>query len=183
MSNAALDRSELYGLLAQFTQPEVLSAAVHVVHERGFRHMDAYTPFPIEGLAGALGKVPTRLPLITLVGGILGGITGYAMQYYSSVISYPLNVGGRPYHSWPAFIPIVFELTVLGAALFSVLGMLGLSGLPMPYHPLFNVPEFKLASRDQFFLCIEARDSQFDRDATRTLLMSLGASTVHEVPR
>lgn len=183
MTTAIVDRSVLYGLLAQFDQPEALREAAHAVHERGFRQMDAYTPFLIEGLSNALGKVPTKLPLLTLIGGILGGITGYAMQCYASVISYPLNVGGRPYHSWPAFIPIVFELTILGAALFSVLGMLGLSGLPMPYHPLFNVSEFKLASRDQFFLCIEARDPQFDVDSTRALLMSLGASAVFEVPR
>jgi hypothetical protein len=178
-----LERTDLYGLLAQFNRPETLREAAHAVHEQGFRRMDAYTPFPIEGLSLALGKVPTRLPYLTLLGGVLGGITGYVMQYYASVISYPLNIGGRPYHSWPAFIPIVFELTVLGASLFSVLAMLGLSGLPMPYHPLFNVPEFKLASRDQFFLCIEANDPLFSREDTRALLMGLGASAVFEVPR
>lgn len=178
-----LTPSERYGLLAQFHDPETLRRAAEAARDKGFRRMDAYTPFPVEGLTQALGKVPTKLPLLTLVGGILGGITGYLMQYYACAISYPINVGGRPYHSWPAFIPITFELTVLGAAFFSVLAMLGLSGLPMPFHPLFGVPEFKLASRDQFFLCIEADDPLFDVDATRALLHTLGATAVFEVPR
>ena len=129
--------------------------------------MEAYTPIPLHGLTDALGTRPTRLPYLTLTGALLGGVGGYALQYYCSVIAYPMNVGGRPFHSWPSFVPIVFELAVLGAALFSVLGMLALNGLPMPYHPLFNVPEFRLASRNRFFLCIEARDPAFDQSASK----------------
>src|SRR5688572_19166020 len=118
-----MTNTDLYGLLAEFDDPEDLLAATRRAHAAGYRKMGAYSPFPIEGLIQALGRVPTKLPLLTLLGGVLGAISGYAMQYYASVISYPLNVGGRPYNSWPAFIPVTFELTILGAALFSVLGM------------------------------------------------------------
>jgi hypothetical protein len=143
--------------------------------------MDAYTPFPVHGLSAALGRRRTRLPLLTLLGGLLGAAVGYGMQYYASVISYPLNVGGRPYHSWPAFLPITFELAVLFGAFFSLLGMFALNGLPMPYHAVFNVPRFDLASRSRFFLCIEARDPLFSPDRTRQFLEGLGASGVYEV--
>src|SRR5688572_30326747 len=166
------DDPNLYGLVAEFEHPEELLAATKRAHEAGYRRMGAYTPIPVEGLFEALGIAPTKLPWLTLLGGVLGGVTGYAMQYYASVIAYPLNVGGRPYHSWPSFVPIVFELTVLGAALFTVLGMLALNGLPTPYHPLFHVPQFKLASRNRFFLCIQARDPAFDLGRTREFLAS-----------
>src|SRR5205085_9412483 len=133
---------------------------------------------PIEELSEAIGFHHNRLPLIVLIGGILGGLGGYLLQYYTAVIDYPINIGGRPLHSWPAFIPITFEMTVLGAALFAVLGMLALNGLPMPYHPVFNAPRFELASRNRFFLCIETRDPKFDAEATRRFLESLSS---HEV--
>lgn len=178
-----VEPADLYGLLAEFDRPQDLLAAAKRAHEQGFRRIEAYTPIPVHGLAEALGKRPTRLPYLTLLGGVLGGISGYALQYWVSVINYPLNIGGRPYHSWPAFIPVVFELTVLGAALFSVFWMLALNGLPMPYHPVFNVPAFKLASRDRFFLCIEAADPQFDFDRVRQFLVSLTPREVWEVPR
>src|SRR5687768_11761755 len=144
----AIPIDELYGFLAEFDGPEEVLAAAQRSYDAGFRAMEAYTPIPVHGLTEALGQVPTRLRLLTFTGGVLGGIAGYGLQYWAMVISYPMNVGGRPYHSWPAFMPVVFEMTVLGAALFSVLGMLALNGLPMPYHPNFNVPAFKLASRN-----------------------------------
>jgi hypothetical protein len=143
--------------------------------------MEAYTPFPVEGLAEALDFHRTHLPLVVLLGGLVGGIGGYALQYWINVIDYPLNVGGRPLHSWPAFIPVTFELTILVAALAAVLGMLALNGLPMPYHPLFNVPRFASVTRDGFFLCIEARDAKFNRIETRRFLEDLAACEVAEV--
>jgi len=160
----------LYGIMAEFENPSELVAAVRRAREEGYRVLDAYTPFPIEELNEALGLHGSRVPLIVLIGGLLGGAGGYFMQYYLSVIDYPLNIGGRPLHSWPAFIPLTFELAVLVAGLSAVLGMLALNGLPMPYHPVFNVPRFALASRDRFFLCIEARDPKFDREETRRFL-------------
>lgn len=170
-----------YGLLAEFEQGEALIAAVHKAYAAGYRQMNGYTPFPLDGLFEALGRRPSRLPLLTLAGGIVGGCAAYFMLYYASVISYPINVGGRPLHSWPAFIPITFELAVLGASFAAFFGMLALNGLPHPYHPLFNVPAFKLASRDRFFLCIQARDPLFILDHTRQFLEAL-TPNVYEVP-
>jgi Protein of unknown function (DUF3341) len=174
-------RPPIYGLLAEFDDANALVNATRQAHEKGYRRMDAYSPFPIEELSEALGFRKTKLPLLVLTGGILGGLTGWGMQYYSAAISYPINVGGRPFNSWPAFIPVIFELTILGAALFAVLGMLALNGLPMPYHPVFNVPRFALASRDRFFLCVEATDLAFDRVNTAEYLRSLGPRDVTEV--
>jgi hypothetical protein len=171
----------IYGLLAEFHEPEALVEAARRAHQAGYRKMDGFTPFPVEGLSEALGFRHTRLPLIVLVGGLIGCAGGFFMQYYASVISYPLIVGGKPFNSWPAFIPVTFELTVLVAAFAAVLGMLGLNGLPTPYHPLFNVDRFAMASRDRFFLCIEAVDPQFDRSETRKFLESMTEFGVHEV--
>jgi hypothetical protein len=171
----------LYGLMAEFEQPEELLVAVQRTRQEGYRRLDAYTPFPVHGLAEALGLHHNRLPLVVLIGAIVGGVGGYLLQYYAAVIDYPLNVGGRPLHSWPAFIPVTFELTILGAALAAVLGMLALNGLPMPYHPVFNVPQFALATRNRFFLCIEAADPQFERVRTRQFLESLQPHEVFEV--
>jgi hypothetical protein len=167
--------------MAEFASAQALMTATRHAHEQGYRHMDAFSPFPIEGLSDALGFHKTRMPLLVLICAILGGLGGYFMLYYSAVISYPINVGGRPLHSWPAFIPITFEMTILGGALGAVLGMLALNGLPMPYHPVFNVPRFALASRDRFFLCIEATDPRFDIEATRSFLTSLQPGDVSEV--
>jgi len=171
---------ESYGLLAEFEEGEALLEAARQAHAAGYRQMNGYTPFPVHGLSQALGQKPTRLPLLVLVGGIVGGSAGYFMLYYASVISYPINVGGRPLHSWPAFIPITFEMAVMGAALAAFLGMLALNGLPHPYHPLFNVPVFSLASQNRFFLCIQAGDPLFDLVQTRQFLEGLHAR-VHEV--
>jgi ActD protein len=163
----------VYGLMAEFEDASLLVVATHRAYEEGYRRMDAYSPFPIEELHEALGAHHTRLPLIVLIGGLLGCIGGYLLQYWVSAMAYPINVGGKPFHSWPAFIPVTFECTILAAALSAVLGMLALNGLPMPYHPVFNVRRFALASRNRFFLCIESRDPRFDIAATRKFLESL----------
>jgi hypothetical protein len=173
--------SAIYGLMAEFDDANSLLAATERAHHEGYRCMDAYSPFPIEELHEALGSHHTRLPFLVLVGGLCGCIGGYALQYWSSVIAYPLNVGGKPLHSWPAFIPVTFECTILVASLFAVLGMLALNGLPMPYHPVFNVTRFALASRNHFFLCIESKDPKFDIEATRRFLETLGPREVSTV--
>lgn len=174
-------RLPLYGLVAEFDSPAALVEATRQTREAGYRRIDAYTPFPIEELSEALGFHGTRLTLIVLLGGLLGGCTGYFMQWYLMVVDYPYDIGGRPTHSWPMFIPVTFELTILGASLAAVLGMLALNGLPMPYHPLFNVDRFALASRDRFFLCIEARDPRFELVQTRAFLESLHPREVRDV--
>jgi len=171
----------LYGLMAEFDSPDALVAASRRAHEAGYRRLDAYTPFPIEELHEALDVHRTRVPLLVLIGGIVGGLTGYGLEYWVSTTAYPLNIGGRPLHSWPSFIPVTFEMTVLFAALTAVFGMLAMNKLPMPYHPVFNAPRFAMASRDRFFLCIEARDPKFDPDATRRFLESCGPREVTDV--
>ena len=172
---------DVHGLMAEFEDPTALVAAAHRAHHEGYRRMDAYTPFPIEELHEALGLHHTRLPLIVLIGGIVGCLAGYVLQYWVSALAYPLNVGGRPLHSWPSFLPVTFECTILGAALSTVFGMLALNGLPMPHHPVFNAPRFALASRNRFFLCIEAEDPKFDLDETRRFLESLSPREVSTV--
>jgi hypothetical protein len=171
----------LYGLMAEFDSPDALVTASRRARHEGYRELDAYTPFPIEELHEALDVHHTKVPLMVLVGGIVGGLTGYGLQYWVSVVAYPLNIGGRPMHSWPSFIPVTFEMTVLFAALTAVFGMLAMNKLPMPYHPVFNAPRFVMASRDRFFLCIEARDPKFDPSATRRFLESFGPREVTDV--
>lgn len=173
----------IHGLMAEFHSPDALLHAAERAHRQGFKRMDAYTPFPVEGLAEALGVHDRRMPLIVLLGGIAGCLGGFFLQYWVAVIDYPLNVGGRPLNSWPAFIPVTFEMTILCAALAAFLGVLALNGLPMPYHPVFNVEQFELASRNRFFLCIESADPTFDRDGTWKFLESLGPDGVYQVER
>jgi hypothetical protein len=174
-------RPPIYGLMAAFPTPGEVVAAARKVREAGYRKVDAYSPFPIEELGEALGLHHSRLPLVVLLGGLTGLACGFGLQYWAATIAYPFNVGGRPPFSWPAFIPPTFETTILFAAASAVLGMLALNGLPEPYHPVFNVPAFALASRDKFFICIEAKDPQFDRAATRSFLEGLGTAEVYEV--
>jgi hypothetical protein len=171
----------IYGLLAEFESPTALVEAATRAREAGYRQMDAYSPFPIEELTEALGVRETRLPLLILIGGLIGGLGGFFMQWYSAAVDYPLDVGGRPQNSWPMFIPVTFEMTVLFAGLTAVFGLLALNGLPMPYHPVFNVPRFALATRDRFFLCVEATDPLFDRAGTKAFLQGLHPREVSEV--
>ncbi|HEY5074423.1 MAG TPA: DUF3341 domain-containing protein [Pyrinomonadaceae bacterium] len=173
----------LYGVMAEFAQPEQLLAAARAAYQAGYRKMDAYSPYAVEGVAEAIGFTKTRVPLVVLLGGIVGALTAYGMQWYSAAVSYPLNVGGRPLHSWPAFVPITFELTVLFAAIAGLIGMLAMNGLPKPYHPVFNAPEFKLASQTRFFLCIEADDHIFNTEEAAKFLHSLGPLSVVEVEK
>jgi hypothetical protein len=171
----------IYGLLAEFDNPDELVHAVRRARAAGYRKMDAYTPFPVHHLAEELGFHRSGLALIVLIGGVVGCAAGFVMQYWISAVDYPLNIGGRPLNSWPAFIPVTFEMTILVAAISAVLGMLALNGLPMPYHPLFNSPRFALASRNRFFLCIEAGDRRFNREGTAKFLSELKSKGVSEV--
>ena len=175
--------SRLYGLIAEFQTSEALLKAARLAYAAGYREMDAYSPFPVDGLADAIGARSPWISYIILAGGILGGFAAYFMQWYYSVVTYPINVGGKPYHSWPSFIPVTFELTILGAAIAGFLGTLILNGFPEPYHPVFNLPEFARASQDRFFLAIEARDPKFDVEKTREFLQNLQVVKVAEVEK
>ena len=175
------EKQRIYGVMGEFDDPTAIVHAARSAHEAGYRKMDAYSPFPIEELTEAIGFHHTRLPLIVLIGGLLGCIGGFSLCYWVATTAYPLNIGGRPLNSWPAFIPVTFECTILLAALAAVLGMLALNGLPEPYHPVFNVPSFEQASRNKFFLLIEAKDPKFDQQATEDFLRNLGAREVSSV--
>jgi len=174
-------RKAIYGLLAEFGSPEEILDAAVKAHAEGYRAMDAFTPMPVEGLSDAVGFSSTRLPLVVLIGGICGMLVGFFLQYYANVVSFPVNIDGKPHNSWPSFIPITFELTILFAAIAATFGMLAMNGLPTPYHPLFNVPRFALVTRGRFFLCIKARDKKFNLSATRSFLESLAAHGVYDV--
>jgi ActD protein len=174
-------RLPIYGLMAEFDSPEALLEAGRRAFAEGFRRMDAYSPFPVDGLAEAIGFHRTRVPLIVLIGGIIGCLGGFYLQYWVAVIDYPINIGGRPLNSWPSFIPVTFELTILLAALAAFFGVLALNRLPMPYHPVFNVERFELASRNRFFLCIEAADTNFELERTRRFLDEIGSLGTYEV--
>jgi len=178
-----MEQQALYGLVAEFESPTALVRAANKAREAGYRKMDAYSPIPIEELHRALGLSDTKLPWIVLGGGLTGALAGYGLQFWASTIAYPLNIGGRPMHSWPSFIVPAFETTILFAAGAAVLGMILLNGLPMPYHPIFNATRFAMASRDRFFLCIESKDPKFDQTTTRRFLESLGPREVSDVER
>ncbi len=173
--------SELYGLLAEFATAAEVKRAAAAAFDSGYRRMDAYAPFAVEGLDDALHFRPRLLPYLAFAGGAGGAAAGYFMQYYASVHHYPLEVAGRPLHSWPSFIPITFELAVLGAALTALVALFVGNRLPQPHHPLFAVAAFERASQDRFFLCIEAGDAHFDPGRTRAFLEALGPAAIHEV--
>ncbi|GIV19818.1 MAG: membrane protein [Armatimonadota bacterium] len=171
----------LHGIIAEFESAEDLLHAAQRARQAGYTRMDAYSPFPVHGLSEAIGFEDHKVPWVVFLAGVVGAIAGFSLQYYISVVDYPINVGGRPHLSWPSFIPVTFETTVLFAAFGAFIGMLALNGLPQPYHPVFNAPRFERASQDRFFLCIEANDPQFDRVKTRHFLENLGARLVSEV--
>jgi len=181
IARSAKDLPALYGLLAEFDSPERLLEAAKAARLAGYRRFDAYSPFPIEGLAEAVGFRFNLLPWLVLGGGTFGACGGFFMQWFASAINYPLNVGGRPLNSWPSFVPITFELGVLCASLTAIISMVTLCGLPRPYHPVFNSPEFSLETKGRFFLCIEAGDPQFDNRSARQFLMKLGAQGVFDI--
>lgn len=184
MTETFWDRHGLYGLMARFETPEQLVAAAHRTYSAGYRKMDAYSPMPIEGLAEAIGFKRHFVSLVVLMGGLTGCIGGFTLLWWIATIAYPHNVGGRPFVSWPMYIPITFECTILLAALSSALGMLAMNKLPMPYHPVFNVPSFsERASIDRFFLCVEAGDPKFDLAQTRAFLETLDPEEVAEVEK
>ncbi len=175
-------RTGMYGVIAEFTSPAELMSAAEAARDAGYTEMDAFSPFPIHGLHEAVGMRSTGMSALVLGGGIIGGLSGFFMCWYANVISYPLNIGGKPLNSWPAWIPITFECTILLAAFAAVFGMLALNGLPMPYHPVFNVRRFDQASRDKFFLVIQARDPKFDLDSVWKFLEALHPREVVDVP-
>ena len=173
--------ASVYGLLAEFDTPTDLVAATRRVHDEGYRRIDTFSPFPIEEAWEAMHHHDKRLSLIVLLGGITGMLSGYGLEYWVHTMAYPINVAGKPLNSWPQFIPVTFEMTILFAAISAVLGMVILNGLPMPYHPVFNVPRFARASQDKFFLLIESTDPKFDPDRTLELLKGLNANEINEV--
>ncbi|MGA2357266.1 MAG: DUF3341 domain-containing protein [Terriglobales bacterium] len=177
-----IPENPVYGLMAEFDSAQELLDAAHKTHEAGYHKVDAYSPFPIEGLAEAIGFHKNRVALVVLIGALVGGISAFALQYWVAVITYPTNIGGRPYFSWPSFIIVTFELTILFGGISSAVGMIALNGLPMPYHPVFNVAEFAKASENKFFLVVESADPKYDPAATRSFLNGLAPRMISEVP-
>lgn len=174
--------SRTWGLMAEFASADDLLAAARRVHAAGFRRAEAYSPFHVDGLAEALGFHRNRVPMFTFVGGLLGGLGGFFLQWYSAVVDYPVNIGGRPLDSWPLFVPVTFEMAVLGGAFAAVISMFAANGLPRLRHPLFSVPEFDLATRNRFFLCLRCDDPAFEDRRARELLDDLQPMRCVEVP-
>jgi hypothetical protein len=170
-----------FGVLAEFADSQALLEAIQTARREGYRKMEAYTPLPMHEVCHALGD-RNDLPRLVLLGGITGALVGFGLQYWASVHYYPYNVGGRPFNSWPSFIIVTFEMTILFAALTAVFGMLWMNGLPRPHHPLFDIPEFETASRNRFFLLILAHDPRFERAAAFRFLQGLGPLSLAEVP-
>jgi hypothetical protein len=173
---------KVFGLMAEFDNVNDAVIAARRTYAAGYRKLDAYSPFPVEELSEAIGFHKNGVALVCLVGGLLGCTAAYVLQWWINTISYPINIGGRPLHSWPSFVIVTFEMTILFSGLSAVFGMLALNGLPMPYHPVFNVPRFELASRDRFFLVIFSSDRNYDPIGTREFLEGLNAISVAEVP-
>ncbi|HET9697769.1 MAG TPA: DUF3341 domain-containing protein [Terriglobales bacterium] len=180
--SAIQDTAPVYGLMAEFESSTDILVAAKKAYAAGYRKMDAYSPQPVHGLSEAIGFEKDRVALVCLSGGILGLLTAYVLQYWINLIAYPINIAGRPLHSWPSFIIVTFELTILFGGLSAGIGMLAMNGLPTPYHPVFNVPQFAFVTRDRFFLCIETVDPQFDMASTRSFLESLNPASIAEVP-
>lgn len=178
-----MNGSRLHGLMAEFSDANELLRAAGTIYRAGYRKIDTYTPYPVDDLASTLGHRFTAIPFIVLLGGIMGGVGGYFLQWYAMAYDYPLNIGGKPLNSWPMYIPVTFELTILCASLAGFLGMLILNKYPQPYHPVFNAPEFESVSRDKFMLCISADDPKFDLHKTRSDLADLNPDNLIEVPK
>ena len=170
-----------HGLMAEFETPDELLAAAQKTYGEGYRRLDAYSPLPVHGLGAAIGFPQTNIAVISFICGVIGGLAGFALQYWVHMIEYPINIGGRPHFSGPMFIPVTFETTILFAAVGTVVALIVLNRLPQPYHPVFNVPEFERASQDRFFLCVESTDPQYETEGTRSFLQSLGPVKVSEV--
>lgn len=178
-----MNPAQLHGYMAEFSDADELLAAARAIHRAGYRKVDAYTPYPVDDLADSLGHRFTAIPFIVLIGGIMGGLGGYFLQWYAMAYDYPLNIGGKPLNSWPMYIPVTFELTILCASLAGFLGFIILNKFPQPYHPVFNAPEFEFVSRDKFMLCISSDDPKFDLNKTHRDLAALSPDNLIEVPK
>ena len=177
-----MNDAPIFGLMAEFENVNDAIVAARRTYAAGYRKLDAYSPFPVEELSEAIGFHKNGVALICLIGGLLGGTAAFTLQWWINNVSYPLNIGGRPLNSWPSFIIVTFEMTILFSGLSAVFGMLALNGLPMPYHPVFNVPRFEQVTRDKFFIVIFSSDKNYDVIGTRQFLEGLGATMVAEVP-
>ena len=177
-----MSESRTFGLMAEFETVNDAITAARKVYGAGYRRMDAYSPFPVEELSEAIGFHSNGVALVCLIGGLLGGSAAYVLQWWINTVGYPVNIGGRPLHSWPAFIIVTFEMTILFSGISAVFGMFALNGLPLPYHPVFNVPHFEAASKDKFFIVIFATDKKYDPQGTRHFLETLHPTSIAEVP-